>query len=254
MKVKNIIEMNGKKYILTEVKEVKEELKSYINVSYEFLPGLVISHHFPVKTFKNINDGRYRLPNGSIVSIATEKVAEPTFANEYEVSLLKSFVTYIIKNKVHRCINQPKKKNVGKYVNEKKSRPFFNKAVLKIRPEYKTAIRMLKDGMSMRAVSIQTGLSYSTGYRINYSFCGYEPKHPYEKNNRCRPGRSRSYTNEWIADRYDNNLTIMENARKLGVSKNVICRFRKECGLINGDNVKCIRRRITLYERIDMKK
>jgi predicted DNA-binding transcriptional regulator AlpA len=259
----NIIELNGKTYMLTEIKEIKKEervsKKSFYLVSYELLPDFTISHHFPIKKF-NIKDGRYRLPNGSVVSITTEQLVKPTkIGSDYEVSILSGMVKYVIDNNIHRCINQPKKKVVGNLQQDKDSRPYYNKAILKTRPDYKTAVRLLNDGLSMNEVARKTGLSYTTVYKINYSFCGYEPKQPYVKGKRTETTnkkhnvRGRSYSNEWIAERYNPNLTIAENVKNIGISKNTICRYLKESGIKSKD-VKCVRRRVTIYERIDMKK
>jgi hypothetical protein len=52
---------------------------------------------------------------------------------------------------------------------------------------------------------------------------------------------------------HEKPVELSENVKNIGISKNTICRYLKESGIKSKD-VKCVRRRVTIYERIDMKK
>ena len=78
-----------------------------------------------------------------------------------------------------QSVSKDKPKNPRLQIGDKRKRPKYDSAILLLRPDYVEAVNLLKSGLSMKVVSKAMNISYTSVYKLNVSFCGYEPK-PYK--------------------------------------------------------------------------
>ena len=249
MKESNYVMIGSKKYKLVEVEE--KEVVMY-KVICEIIPDVFISDF--VSKEHNLRDGIYTMPNGVKVEVIGYHTSARLKSNPYH-KLIESFVKYI----EDKGIVSAKKEKIsrGRAVIKKTNNSVIGltkmkKSIVEVRPDYKKVISMLKKGASMNEVAAKTGISYSTVYRINYTFCGHKPKHNNSVRNMmpCHKAIHRNKLERYkmYDELIDPSVSITENAKRIGVNYRTLKRYCEYRGIDCG-KVKAV----TYSERIEFK-
>jgi hypothetical protein len=243
---KNIIEIDGKKYI---IKELKERRIAMYRLSFNVTPDITVSG-FVSNKYK-IKDGIYTMPDGMKVDVKPYYTTFGYKDSKYS-DIILGIAKYISSNNI---VSEDRKKNIrGHKPATKKNTDMvgltkMDRSILDIRPEYKKAIKLINKGVSLNDVSDLIGISYSTAYRIKCSFCDYSPKRN-KKVQACHKAlhQKKLERYEQYDKIFDPNITMAANCQRMGINYKTLRNYCNYRG-INFNRVKSV----TFSERIEMK-
>ena len=181
----DFIMIGDKKYKLVEVKKEKEKSKKIdpkckVYVAYQTGSNIIFS--ITDKVNCGLKEGRYvNVKDVLIVKHIGEVEAKIVESKAMPYEGFFSGMVEFFMNGGKQDLSKAHKTKLQK--GDKSKRPTYDSAVLLVRPDYVEAVNLLKQGFSMRSVSKALNICYTSVYKLNVSFCGYEPREYQPKKN-----------------------------------------------------------------------